>query len=567
MTMLQANHVSIFDLPHIFDNIASYLNRHQLAQGIRVNRTWSKHFTPRLYSSLYCIQRTQKRIPAKGHHVIDEKFLRTLQPSTLAFISTFGTEGPAIPLILHPVSVLPRLRTLSIFWIFMAEYLTFKSVASFLDRHPKLSHFELVVDNGGQRDYDTIVAAIKQHPGLVHVRLECELTVQGVRICQILNAIQNLESFELKIFSNSYHTEAVPVDLCRQTLEGVTMVKMRHLSLYFENSTSHSAVLTNILPCCPNLESLDLDFILCPPPYSLDNPAKEVATLINKCCPGLKKFKFRGRSAEAYKLVKTCCTTGTGLEFLDIASNTFFTFPLMNMLEPSHTQSLISLVLNIASGIDPETILDILCSCPNLVTFHSHIAQGSRAPDAIETQEQSLDHRMKDPWACTNLRHLSLKFVAGQDPNDFPEEHQVDRSFLDDEDQCNITESLEVTAIGNMKQKKKDKSLLDRYLEHLVTEIGKLTQLRELKFLTTQRRRKVTLSLGKRDEGRYLDKLVSLQWLQSVYMEHGNEDEARWMIKHWSRLLHVGGFIGTKEDDLPRFLTQWKPDIDIQYRA
>ncbi|KAG0344199.1 hypothetical protein BG004_004648 [Podila humilis] len=504
-----------------------------------------------------------------------------LDPVKSSYLESFATEAPALQFFYRNDLVFPRLRTLNVFWVLAAGYLPVHCVADFLDRHPDLRHFEFSILSGHQTDFGAVVAAIKRHPGLAFVRLDCDLVNQQDLVCQILEAIQNLESFELNVFGKDYQVVPVSEQVCRQMLGRRKMVKMRHLSLYLENPTSENAVVNHILPCCPNLESLGLNVTsYCPAtsyssmPHNAMN-IERLTTLIRASCPELKKLRFCGKGDESYDLVRAC---GDGLESLEIESQTTITIPLMSVLAPIHTQTLTSLLLTIAFGPDPETHLDILCSCPNLVTFHSHVLLGARAPFSHgETHEESLIRRMQLPWVCKNLQDLMIKFIDGvEDPILFPRRLRVDHSFSDDtEEDCNKNTGLRLVekVLERLKQKmRKPKcTLLDRYLEHLVTEIGKLTQLQELKILTVRQhpdqhyqQKKVTLLLSLR---KYLGKLSNLRKLHSVFMEHGTEDEARWMMEYWPMLLHVGGFIGTKDDDLPRLLTQWKPDFDIQYKT
>ncbi|KAG0333080.1 hypothetical protein BG004_000983 [Podila humilis] len=314
------------------------------------------------------------------------------------------------------------------------------------------------------------------------------------------------------------------------------MSRMRHLSLNIE-SVDITTVLSSVLPRCPNLESLDLDIKL--PDESVDS----VAALIRVNCPGLKRLRL---CTLAFRTFIQACTVG--LEHLKIDHRGFISTPLISVLAPTHSETLTSLVLTQTHGPDPETVMDIFCSCPNLITFFSSVHQESRPSDARESHEESLIRRMERPWICLNIRTLALIYTAGRDNSAPSSMLKVDVSFQD------------VSAAGVPVDAGGTHTLMDRYLKYMMTQIGEMSRLKELAFMPRSPDHVL-------QAGGYLDKFSKLRNLQGVNLRIApKEAEARWIMEHWPMLTEIHGIGTTKGDVFTQLLTTWKSDFVIRER-
>ncbi|KAG0333599.1 hypothetical protein BG004_000765, partial [Podila humilis] len=425
--MSHSQHVSIFDIPIILHSIGSYLTNHHLSQCIRVNKTWREYFLPVLYSSLYLCKERQSY--HWHRNIIELDVLQRLNMSHYACTSKIETEVLCDRL-WEDDTFLPRLRTLKLSWFNLGADLvkrTLPKVAIFLNRHPEIRHLDISLGRVvSDEAFTAIMTAIKSHPSLEHLKVVHVLQGKRRQICQILDCLQQLKSFEMRLWGSDQHSTPELVGHCRQTLERLgTTFKLRHLSLNIQSEIMDNAILSSLIPMCSKLESLDLDS------YGVANQSnpnalcmETLASLIRNYCPNVKKLSIGVREDDSLELLKVC----TGLKSLYLIIHGRVTTPLMSALAPRHTQTLTTLILLRPQGPDPETLLDILHSCPNLITLSAYICLESRPEDATEPHEQSLVHRMQRQWTSLNLQDLMLEFEfgSGHTTEYLPEELEVD---------------------------------------------------------------------------------------------------------------------------------------------
>ncbi|KAG0333082.1 hypothetical protein BG004_000985 [Podila humilis] len=322
-----------------------------------------------------------------------------------------------------------------------------------------------------------------------------------MQIGQIFESIQNLKSLELWLWCVG--SGSVFLSVCRQILEQQSALELRHLYLSMEDRVLENAVLARILPRCPKLESL---MLFDPGMTKMYNEQaftlEPLAPLFRNHCPGLKKLSINVAEEDTLQLVNSC----TGLE---------------------------SLLLTIPFGPDPETLLDVMCSCSNLRTLNIHIVQESRPSDATETHGKSLKRRMQHAWMCVDLEDLTLEYSLG-----YGRTLSSDDSFRD--------RKMEVGG----------GSLLDRYFEYVFTQIGRLTRMKHLEIVVGYKL--MVLKQG------HLTKLAGLRNMQSVYLTHAQQAEAQWVMENWPMVVEVAGF--PLEEDRGRIasLARWKPDFVIR---
>ncbi|KAG0333083.1 hypothetical protein BG004_000986 [Podila humilis] len=533
--------LSIFDIPIILDSIGPCLTNRQLLQCIRVNKTWACHFLPFLYSSLYfCDERYNQ------HTTIRNVIVTSLQPnihrSNLAYAQKIETESTSDYLWYQKqqtpdesvvVNSFPRLRSLGLFWFNLGSEKTERvlpKVVHFLEGHPGLRRLELCFGKASDSVYSDVVTAIKHHPGLQHLRFVYNINGDSTQICQVFESILNLESFEMRLWGPDMMSKPVLANLCRQILKNLEMPKLKHLTLNVENEVMDNAILSSLIPCCPNLESLMLAT------YGLANQSnpdalsmEALSSLVRNHCPGLKKLKFGVRKDDTLELIKACTV---GLESLEIEIVGLIPTPLMSVLLPNHTRTLTSLIIKKPFGPDPETLLDIMCSCSNLRTLNVYINQESRPSDATETHGESLNRRMQRTWVCLDLEDLKLEYSYGYGHIPSSDGLELDYSFRDRK-----------TEVG-------DGSLLDRYFEYVFTQIGRLTRMKSFEYVGWQKL--MVLEKG------HLSKLAGLRNMQTVYLSHTQEGDARWMAENWPMLVNVNGF-GKRASR--NYLSRWKPDL------
>lgn len=126
-----------------------------------------------------------------------------------------------------------------------------------------------------------------------------------------------------------------------------------------EDPALEEVLLPTLMTRMPLLESLDVPYL------TLSSEELDpIAACVRENCSSLKHLAF-GSHADANisypSFLKACCG---GLETLCIQHDDLPYYSLVDAIVPAHAQTLTSLVFTLMTSIDPETLLDLLCSCP-----------------------------------------------------------------------------------------------------------------------------------------------------------------------------------------------------------
>ncbi|KAG0032775.1 hypothetical protein BGZ81_010060 [Podila clonocystis] len=506
---------SIFEIPHIHNSICDYLSLHHLTICVRVNKSWFNHFLPVLYRSLYV--EVEYLVPSGK--IVTSAVLNSLSPTTLALVQTLKTE-----LVTEHSWVnsndFPVLRDLDLHWYLTDPgdtELSLPIVMSFLHERPAMRHFGLSLQSVSQETFQCITDTIAEHPGLQSVSLMLNLALP-VRFDCVFRSMLKLRSFKLDIWGpHLFDAEDPRSKECIQSISQLPISNIRNLELSVCNQSMEQALLPALMAKCPLLETLEMP-LLQTPPGAMD----AMVAKVRGACPRLRHLKFKTFYQFDNPALLKMCTRG--LEALEIEHPSLPLFSVLQAIVPFHSQTLTSLIFHRKLGVDPETMLDLLYFCPFLLHVEVGVILNARPHGVTECGTVALSKRFQQAWTSTRLRTLLIAF-SWTDVQISQEGGLESGTFSKGE-----VNRMEVG----------DGSLIDRFLSHLLTQIGRLLCLRELHIeglLTTV----FTL------EGGYLEKLGGLRQMRTLSTRYlrdlsMTENEALWILQHWPVIAEVRGF-------------------------
>ncbi|KAG0276440.1 hypothetical protein BGZ96_003280 [Linnemannia gamsii] len=339
---------------------------------------------------------------------------------------------------------------------------------------------------------------------------------------------------ELGLLVPSFHDSTIPVNDIRKVLErcpNLDKISVHHLNVWTDESA-----LADVLPdCCPQLRRITHDA------YLSERSARSLNALMMTLPQGqLKELEYKSYSGDLNII------GSTKLAILRHSSS--LQRIVFESCGVSQSRS-IGLVLSECIGLEELEL------CPN----NGFWASCTYLEDAVAAM----------PWACTNIRHLSIAIARTALPGDPVYKTSGQEPFYN---------RSEPTALSE------EESAQFTLLERLFQQIGSLAELRRLNlrsFITIGVRRMVEgqdylkntfpgmMSLGDVETGRrgFLDLLGGLRKLQeicgSVYAStpEGRATvgwaEARWMHDNWSDLRVAEYYF---KDEEPEEHFQWLRD-------
>ncbi|KAG0013736.1 hypothetical protein BGZ80_010888 [Entomortierella chlamydospora] len=496
--------LSIFDIPHLRDEVTRYLSKREQADCIVVCKSWYGYFTPALWR--YPLENH------KFHHRDIENLVR--HKDHIQTIRDSGLRGKrAKSSILRYAFPILRLLEITISSTTQLHYE--RSVLRFIATTPTLRVLNLRLAGYGDRFHEKFVGILGSHPNLLNLRFGSYEQMRSVQVQEIVQACSKFTSLELNFTlerGRVFLDDVVELEDALAAKGQFTQMKdtnIRDLAIFPSGTGKHQLIIAPLIERCPLLEKLTLEGLT-------DETILDItAVLKSGRCYLLKEVvSSRMLSGCNRKYMEdllcsigfaTNITTssgrngGGGLEAYTQRISGLWSAALI----PRYSQTLARLVLagNALYGL--KSMIAIVYGLPRLQMLTIRISLSS-------VPEKDLDWTglLQNRWACADdMIDLALKIDV---PHTF-------KSVLDPMWKG---------------------SVVDQTFEWLFSRIGQLRMLRYLK-LDCERD---LLSL--RNEPKYLGKMTELKQLRELlfYSESPglvSAEEAEWMIENWPRLINV----------------------------
>ncbi|KAF9110004.1 hypothetical protein BGX27_006883 [Mortierella sp. AM989] len=501
--------LSIFDIPHIKDDITQYLSNHDIAQCVLTCKEWFAWFSPSFsyQVDLYNIATTYYGLSALEKH---RDYVRTITIRSKVLISYASALLP-----------FPRLHSLNFEF---QEDLVYRNDAliDIIAAIPSLRSLKLTIKRLRPNTYERLVQTLASHPNLEHLGLVLLNVEDPQFIPRLLDACKNYKSLNL------YPMALVEVDGTEEHLpesiqppnaitDSTQNMRCRDLSIYLPNPTRGYIAVIEMLKLFPLLERLVLY-------QTTQESLQQVSNLLkDNICPRLKHLRLEsvcitdGNMKTIVELIRSVgCWRGNTVErlFKDTGYETngglesfvadfYFLFDasIPQALIECHAKTLTVLDLSNSRSISFLPFMHAVSSLPKLRSIKAPI---SLCPDMTHDSHQ-LEEQLKSPWLCLGLKTLDLTMALQNIP-------------------------------GLSSQDVWKDSLADPCASYIFDQINRLKDLRMLGL-------RCSIQLLTMEKG-YLTRLSGLMQLRHLVISGSNvselrENEANWMIDNWPRMVHI----------------------------
>ncbi|KAK3823132.1 MAG: hypothetical protein J3Q66DRAFT_330932 [Benniella sp.] len=362
-----------------------------------------------------------------------------------------------------------------------------------LVKMPTLRHLQIVLALDHDNTYKHWIRALEAMPHLESLSLKCEKSVNRWVIQRTVYLCHGLRCLSVRFMERLCSIQVRGRREHRDVKAAIeTMPEMQLRELSFERPTMREEnIFQPLLERCPRLEKLDLN-------WTHDGALLQhlVKTLKENKLPALRHLRMAVRNgAELHNLlIEVLSHIACGLESFDYGGDdgNLFAQPLIK----HHSHSLTRLDLH-RSWFQFRTFLDLMVGLPCLQTFTAMIFDG--------TSDGDNDIPLNRQWECLGLTSLQL----------------------------NLNACIYYATYGNGRMESEEKLALD----HVFSEIAKLTSLRELRI------RRNWMDLYDKSRG-YLEQLAGLKQLEILELTNTKHNtlgkhEAQWMADNWPRLRQI----------------------------
>ncbi|KAK3823123.1 MAG: hypothetical protein J3Q66DRAFT_424711 [Benniella sp.] len=495
--------LSIFDIPHLKDEVTQYLSCKDLAQCVLVSRAWFDWFSQVLWSDLN-FDYELLSFPSLPGLIRHADHVRS--------ISGFHQYMKLIPAGSSPK--FPNLQSLDHWPDWNSNYGE-NRLLQFISATPSLQKIVLVVALRPQV-YKLLLETLESLPGLKSLELNCYEIVDPIVTQNIVMACGRLESLESLIISFGQDpphegrvSDEVQNAAAMESMSQMPDTRIQHLKIVPSHRLQELAILVPLVQRCPLLESLNLTVL-----FHEETLGQLTRLFQDGRCPHLNKLVIG--YIETYENVENDLkellrhvgsdvdTQGTqnGLNSMTAMFGDPLVAPYLLNLTQYHAATLRS--LNLAQQLLKVGIFfQFVCGLPKLQDLKAAIEMDDRVEEQVD-----METVVKTPWACLDLKSLELNLDSACC------KERIDKPDWKD-------------------------SLPDRVLSYLFSQIGRLYGLQEWN-LQTGDVNLLTLDLS------YLSSLTELKQLRWItigllFTTHVQlkEADAEWMMLHWSRLVHV----------------------------
>ncbi|KAF9159957.1 hypothetical protein BGX20_002726 [Mortierella sp. AD010] len=496
--------LSIFDIPHILDEITRYLSEREHVRCVIVCKSWYGYFTPALW-----------RYPLENHkfHHRDIKNLvrhkdhiQTIRDSSLR-----GKRAKSS--ILRYAFQTLRLLEITISSTTQLHYEG--SVLRFIATTPTLRVLNLHLASYRDRFHEKFVDILGSHPNLLNLRFGSYERMRSVQVQEIVQACSKFTSLELnftlerrRVFLDDV-IELEDALVAKDQFTQMRDTNIRELAILPSGTGKHQLIIAPLIERCPLLEKLTLEGLT-------DKTILDITAVLKSGRCNLLKEVVSSRMLSGYNrkyMEDLLCSVGFvtdittssgrngggGLEAYTQRISALWSEALI----PRHSQTLARLTLAGNALYTLKSMIAIVYGLPRLQMLRMRISLSS-------VPEKDLDWagQLQNRWVCADdMIDLALKIDV---PHTF-------KSVLDPMWKG---------------------SAVDQDFEWLFSRIG---QLRVLRYLELDCERDL-LSLS--NELEYLDKMTELKQLRELIFYSASPGlvsayEAEWMIVYWPRLINV----------------------------
>ncbi|KAK3823128.1 MAG: hypothetical protein J3Q66DRAFT_330927 [Benniella sp.] len=481
--------ITPFDIPLLNNEICQYLSLKDLARCVQVSKAWSDWFSPALWRDLDC----HIRLP----YVYLDTFARYQEHVKTMRNIIMKQAG----------SVFAQVRCTNLQRLEFMQDEEYKDVRRSqlpvlrsLEKMPTLRHLQIVLALDHDNTYKYWIRALEAMPHLESLGLKFEESVDGWVIQRMLHLCHGLQCLSVGLMGYQRGVQAKGLREykdAKATVETMPEMQLRELSFDQSKFWWEENIFQALLERCPRLERLSLGWT-------------DDRMLFQHLVKTLKENKLSAlrhlRMAILYRadlnslLIEVLSHISCGLESFDcdelVGDDGDDDNPVVQTLIKYHSHSLTRLDLH-ESRLSFGTFVNLMVGLPCLQNFAAVIIDG--------TTDGKKDILLNRHWECLGLRSLQLSLRSW-------------RHYATSGDRW--MESAE-----------------KRTLDYVLSEVAKLTSLRELRI------RCYSIDLYNKSRG-YLEQLAGLKQLEILGInstEHYTlgEDEAQWMVDNWPKLLQV----------------------------
>ncbi|KAG0337620.1 hypothetical protein BG000_005208 [Podila horticola] len=480
-------HLSIFEIPFIQDDIASYLTNKDLKQCRLVSQAWLGYFNPYLWQSM--------TLGRSYHHPESKKAERlAVLEKNMHYVKTLNDLHCNHTLFITSPGFFPRLQTIVCYPTIYDKLETYNRVLKLIGLHPQLRSVTLKVCEMTEPLASNLAHAIETHPGLREFRLFGQ-TVSLTLAQDVMFACRHLETLVWGLaFRGLPHAPHV-IELAkeRELMRATSETRIRRLDIRYLSTYLEEKLLIPLLHRCTNLERLRFTLNRI---YHRSSELVQLKAVIQERCPGIKYLSLFDATFFRYECTPQSAilssTTG-GLEFFETNLKRS-SLETVRVLLDHHSHTLKSIQLTgPAQSIPIEHFVQIANSCLHLETLR---CEYELSLTSFRTNGKQL---VKIRWNCHGLRRLRVRW--GLPPADLPAGYYR------------------------------------HLLKYMGKRIGMLANLQELeidgKDLVSQQYGRLGM-----ENLRQLRTLVVLGTFKDVKW---SAEDAEWMLEHWPRLVRIEG--------------------------
>ncbi|KAF9104455.1 hypothetical protein BGX27_010080 [Mortierella sp. AM989] len=505
---------SVFDIPHLRDDITRYLLTNDLAHCILVSKEWSIWFTPALW----------KVVDLRKGIAETEHWQSTLK-NHRGHIESIITRNKYVMLDTVSLFPFPNLRSLDYYttmWISLEE----SRILDILSASPSLQRLDISLEEFEPGSAEKFNHALKSHPNLRNLGLTFSKIWTPLFVPQLLKACQQFELLHLRLYSRLEveltEEEEDGIYLKVKTeVEGIEDMRVRDLLIQFHTPKQEQSILVPLLNHCPLLESFGILEIH----YQGTLQLLSGVFQDNKC-PRLRRLRLpsTGQYGETtdpildlFRAIKHGCGTTNdgiggerteesgGIEFFGGYSLFTLTQPRAYVLAECFANSLTALDLSYQCEIQFAPFVALVSGLPRLLSLNITVSIVFQlSSDGDSDIKAALDL----PWSCLQLSDFSLRLQSPIQNGD----------------------------IDGMDGMESVQALSDQCTVFIFEQMGRMKSMKEWKFRTN---RQDILML---DNG-YLDRLSGWNQLKGLDIRRTglglDSKEAEWMILNWPKLIHV----------------------------
>ncbi|KAK3823129.1 MAG: hypothetical protein J3Q66DRAFT_330929 [Benniella sp.] len=479
--------ITPFDIPLLNNEICQYLSLKDLARCVQVSKAWYDWFSPALWRDLDC----HIRLP----YVYLDTFARHQEHVRTMRNMTMKQAG----------SVFAQVRCTNLQRLEFMQDEEYKDVRRSqlpvlrsLEKMPTLRHLQIVLALDHDNTYKYWIRALEAMPHLESLGLKFEESVDGWVIQRMLHLCHGLQCLSVGLMGYQRGVQAKGLREykdAKATVETMPEMQLRELSFDQSKFWWEENIFQALLERCPRLERLSLG-------WTRDGMLFQhlVKTLKENKLSALRHLRMAMPYTDlADPHIEVLSHISCGLESFDCDCNSLVRDddnPVVQTLIKYHSHSLTRLDLH-ESRLPFEKFVNLMVGLPCLQNFAAMTIDG--------TSDGSNGILLNRHWECLGLRSLQLGLRAlfyYYAPRD-----------------------------GWMESAEK------RALDYLLSEVAKLTSLRELRIRCN------SIDLYNKSRG-YLEQLAGLKQLKILGInstEHNTlgKHEAQWMADNWPKLLQV----------------------------